>query len=239
MQEVTVGSLTKGKKACGGRGAAGRAGSHRQAWAACCHRHCCARGAAAELYELDGAGVTPSAGAGRQMTMCRLSRLPRAGGAVCSAWRIHAHLQPQAPAWVHREGGRAAGQGRGHHCLRVCQRCVCHGRLGQERGRGCAGARAWAWVWCGVVCGGDAAADTIVVVAWRHWVRPQGRGRGPARHLVPPAVAAPRVRPPVLSTPHPADGKVLMLADGSAVFAQSIGAELDLTDKGLGVRSRR
>ena len=30
-----------------------------------------------------------------------------------------------------------------------------------------------------------------------------------------------------------------MLADGSAVFAQAIGAELDLTDKGLGVRSRR
>ncbi|PRW58080.1 Peroxiredoxin- chloroplastic [Chlorella sorokiniana] len=36
-----------------------------------------------------------------------------------------------------------------------------------------------------------------------------------------------------------ADGKVLMLADGSAVFAKAIGAELDLTDKGLGVRSRR
>lgn len=30
-----------------------------------------------------------------------------------------------------------------------------------------------------------------------------------------------------------------MLADGSAVFAQAIGAELDLTDKGLGLRSRR
>ncbi|EFN59443.1 hypothetical protein CHLNCDRAFT_29579 [Chlorella variabilis] len=36
-----------------------------------------------------------------------------------------------------------------------------------------------------------------------------------------------------------ADGKVMMLADGSAVFAQAIGAELDLADKGLGVRSRR
>ncbi len=36
-----------------------------------------------------------------------------------------------------------------------------------------------------------------------------------------------------------ADGKVLMLADGSAVFAKSIGAELDLNDKGLGMRSRR
>ncbi|KAL4426843.1 hypothetical protein ABPG77_006629 [Micractinium sp. CCAP 211/92] len=36
-----------------------------------------------------------------------------------------------------------------------------------------------------------------------------------------------------------ADGKVLMLADGSAVFTKAVGAELDLTDKGLGVRSRR
>ena len=42
-----------------------------------------------------------------------------------------------------------------------------------------------------------------------------------------------------LPCPPPADGKVLMLADGSAVFAQAIGAALDLTDKGLGVRSRR
>ena len=36
-----------------------------------------------------------------------------------------------------------------------------------------------------------------------------------------------------------ADGKVTMLADGSALFAKAIGAELDLTDKGLGIRSRR
>lgn len=36
-----------------------------------------------------------------------------------------------------------------------------------------------------------------------------------------------------------ADGKVLMLADGSALFTKAIDAELDLTDKGLGVRSRR
>eukprot|EP00890_Picochlorum_soloecismus_P005476 jgi/Picsp_1/592/NSC_00589-R1_protein len=36
-----------------------------------------------------------------------------------------------------------------------------------------------------------------------------------------------------------ADGKVLMLADGSAVFAKAIGTELDLNDKGLGMRSRR
>ena len=36
-----------------------------------------------------------------------------------------------------------------------------------------------------------------------------------------------------------AEGKVLMLADGSALFAKAIGAELDLADKGLGVRSRR
>lgn len=36
-----------------------------------------------------------------------------------------------------------------------------------------------------------------------------------------------------------ADGKVLMLADGSALFTKAIGTELDLTDRGLGVRSRR
>ena len=34
-----------------------------------------------------------------------------------------------------------------------------------------------------------------------------------------------------LPCPPPADGKVLMLADGSAVFAQAIGAALDLTDE--------
>jgi peroxiredoxin len=33
--------------------------------------------------------------------------------------------------------------------------------------------------------------------------------------------------------------KVMMLADGNAQFAKAIGVELDLTDKGLGVRSRR
>lgn len=33
--------------------------------------------------------------------------------------------------------------------------------------------------------------------------------------------------------------KVLLLADGSAIFTKAIGAELDLTDKGLGLRSRR
>ncbi|KAK9819915.1 hypothetical protein WJX72_003931 [[Myrmecia] bisecta] len=36
-----------------------------------------------------------------------------------------------------------------------------------------------------------------------------------------------------------ADGKVVMMADGSALFAKAIGVELDLTDKGLGIRSRR
>ncbi|KAK9853871.1 hypothetical protein WJX84_005400 [Apatococcus fuscideae] len=35
------------------------------------------------------------------------------------------------------------------------------------------------------------------------------------------------------------DGKVMMLADGSANFAKALGVELDLTDKGLGIRSRR
>ncbi|CAK0788006.1 Peroxiredoxin-2E-1, chloroplastic [Coccomyxa viridis] len=33
--------------------------------------------------------------------------------------------------------------------------------------------------------------------------------------------------------------KILLLADGSAIFTKAIGAELDLTDKGLGLRSRR
>jgi peroxiredoxin len=36
-----------------------------------------------------------------------------------------------------------------------------------------------------------------------------------------------------------ADGKVQMLADGSADFAKKIGLEIDLTARGLGVRSKR
>lgn len=36
-----------------------------------------------------------------------------------------------------------------------------------------------------------------------------------------------------------ADGKVLMLADGSAEFARKIGLDIDLTARGLGVRSKR
>jgi len=36
-----------------------------------------------------------------------------------------------------------------------------------------------------------------------------------------------------------ADGKVLMLADGSADFAKKIGLDVDLGARGLGVRSRR
>jgi peroxiredoxin len=35
------------------------------------------------------------------------------------------------------------------------------------------------------------------------------------------------------------EGKVTYLADGSAAFAQAIGAELDLTERGLGIRSKR
>ncbi|GAB0118213.1 redoxin family protein [Acidisoma sp. 7E03] len=35
------------------------------------------------------------------------------------------------------------------------------------------------------------------------------------------------------------DGKVLMLADGSADFARAMGLELDLTARGMGVRSQR
>jgi peroxiredoxin len=34
-------------------------------------------------------------------------------------------------------------------------------------------------------------------------------------------------------------GKVLMLADGSGVLTKAMGLELDLSDKGLGIRSRR
>jgi peroxiredoxin len=33
--------------------------------------------------------------------------------------------------------------------------------------------------------------------------------------------------------------KIMMLADGNGQFTKAIGAELDLTDKGLGLRSRR
>ena len=36
-----------------------------------------------------------------------------------------------------------------------------------------------------------------------------------------------------------ADGKVVMLADGSADFAKKAGLEMDLTARGMGVRSRR
>jgi peroxiredoxin len=36
-----------------------------------------------------------------------------------------------------------------------------------------------------------------------------------------------------------ADGKIMMLADGSADFAKKIGLEIDLTARGLGVRSKR
>ncbi len=66
------------------------------------------------------------------------------------------------------------------------------------------------------------------------WSLPLPRGRLLLAHTQPLTLHR---RPP--SFPPGADGKVLMLADGSAVFAKAIGAELDLTDKGLGVRSRR
>jgi glutaredoxin/glutathione-dependent peroxiredoxin len=36
-----------------------------------------------------------------------------------------------------------------------------------------------------------------------------------------------------------ADGKILMLADGSADFAKKVGLEVDLTARGMGVRSKR
>ena len=36
-----------------------------------------------------------------------------------------------------------------------------------------------------------------------------------------------------------ADGKVMMLADGSANFAKKIGLEMDLSERGLGVHSKR
>jgi peroxiredoxin len=36
-----------------------------------------------------------------------------------------------------------------------------------------------------------------------------------------------------------ADGKIKMLADGSADFAKKLGLDIDLTTRGLGVRSRR
>jgi peroxiredoxin len=35
------------------------------------------------------------------------------------------------------------------------------------------------------------------------------------------------------------DSKVMMLADGSAHFAKALGLDLDLMDKGLGMRSQR
>ncbi len=36
-----------------------------------------------------------------------------------------------------------------------------------------------------------------------------------------------------------AGDKIMMLADGNAQFTKAIGVDLDLTDKGLGIRSRR
>jgi glutaredoxin/glutathione-dependent peroxiredoxin len=36
-----------------------------------------------------------------------------------------------------------------------------------------------------------------------------------------------------------ADGKILMLADGSAEFAKYVGLDIDLTARGMGVRSKR
>ena len=36
-----------------------------------------------------------------------------------------------------------------------------------------------------------------------------------------------------------AEGKITMLADGSADFAKKLGLEIDLTARGLGVRSKR
>ena len=36
-----------------------------------------------------------------------------------------------------------------------------------------------------------------------------------------------------------ADGKVVMLADGSANFAKKLGLEMDLSERGLGMRSKR
>jgi glutaredoxin/glutathione-dependent peroxiredoxin len=36
-----------------------------------------------------------------------------------------------------------------------------------------------------------------------------------------------------------ADGKILMLADGSADFAKKVGLEIDLTARGMGIRSKR
>jgi len=36
-----------------------------------------------------------------------------------------------------------------------------------------------------------------------------------------------------------ADGKIQMLADGSAEFAKKLGLDIDLTARGLGVRSKR
>jgi peroxiredoxin len=36
-----------------------------------------------------------------------------------------------------------------------------------------------------------------------------------------------------------AEGRIVMLADGSAMFAKAVGLDVDLTQRGLGVRSKR
>lgn len=38
---------------------------------------------------------------------------------------------------------------------------------------------------------------------------------------------------------YPSNKHVKFLADGSATYTKALGCELDLTDKGLGIRSRR
>lgn len=81
----------------------------------------------------------------------------------------------------------------------------------------------------------DPGAMRCPSCSWWHWLPSLLRLRRSTRR--PGAGALPTASPSRMCPL--TDGKVLMLADGSAVFAKAIGAELDLTDKGLGVRSRR
>ena len=79
--------------------------------------------------------------------------------------------------------------------------------------------------------------DPFVMDAWGKSVATQGKARSPAAKHDSRAPAGP-------SGMSGADlrslaAQVLMLADGSALLAKALGVELDLTDKGLGIRSRR
>ena len=81
--------------------------------------------------------------------------------------------------------------------------------------------------------------DPFVMDAWGKSVATQGKARMP-RHVGAALLARLIARARVLTRVQiRCATQVLMLADGSALLTKALGVELDLTDKGLGIRSRR